>query len=153
MKGFNPFQSGEDHSTPVGKKSLTKQAPAEETEISAMMERYAATGALPAFNRREPRYGDFTGPQELQEALQIVIEGREMFDALPAKIRAYVNNDPVQFLELVHDPGRLDELRALGLVPPGEAAPPATAQERQAELDAEKGRPEGPVVPEGEAEE
>lgn len=113
---------GRNRFRPVGD-TLTKQSMAEDCDINRIVAKYVADESLAVWNARPGRYGDFTGPQELQDALQRVIEAQESFEALPANIRAHVDNDPVEFLSLVHDPSRREELKALGLLPPGEAAP------------------------------
>lgn len=47
----------------------------------------------------KPKFGDFLGVSDYQTALNQVIEAEEAFDALPAKVRARFDNQPVDFLE------------------------------------------------------
>lgn len=116
-----------------GGPSLTKASLGVGLETREIVEKFYRTGELDAWNRREKRYGEWSGPTELAECLNRVLEAQEAFDALPAEIRDHVNNDPVQFLELVHDPARVDELRGLGLVPAGEPVASPGAAPDQAE--------------------
>lgn len=103
--------------------SLTKQSDAADCDLNVIVQKYAPDQTLAAWNTRVGRYGDFSQVGEFQEMLYRVVEAQEHFDALPALVRGYCQNDPGVFLDLVHDPNRVGELRALGLLAPGEEAP------------------------------
>lgn len=108
--------------------SMTKEAPANEVDINTIMDRYLRTGVLP--EPRPAQYGDATAVPSYEEAMNIVNQGREAFEALPSKIRERFANDPGQFLAFVNDEANYDEAVKLGLVAKKETAP---AEEKTAE--------------------
>lgn len=95
----------------------TKQAFKAECDINTIMKRYRETGLLPS-SGRTPRYGDFSGAMDFQEALHTVQLAQEQFDALPAQVRRRFHNDPVEFLAFAEDPRNAEELVKLGLAEP-----------------------------------
>lgn len=117
--------------------SRTAQEFREEVDINTIAERYKLTGELP---QDVPMIlqGDFEEVHDFQSAMNLVVAGRESFDAMPAAIRAEFRNDPQEFLEFVSKPENFDRAVSLGLVRPEVAAARAAAAEatRQAELDA-----------------
>lgn len=96
---------------------LTRQEMAEECDINNIMKKYAKTGVIEHRNTFNGEYGEFL-QIDYHEALNMVIEAREMFETIPAKIRAKFENDPAKFLEFVKDEKNNDELIAMGLVKP-----------------------------------
>lgn len=115
---------------PEGGRQRTKQADALETDINQIVGRYIAHGELPN-NGQQPTYGDFTDTGTYHSALNLVLSAQTDFGALPSAVRKHVDNDPGQFLTLVHDPDRRGELEELGLVEKQapETAPPANEPE------------------------
>lgn len=120
-----PEREGKRTTTPVGTRSRTKQSFIGETNINRIMEKYYTTGLVSHINRREPRYGDFSNAPDFMTALNRVKEVQQLFADLPSKVRNACDNDPGKLLELVYDPARVEEVRALGLIPPGEEPTPA----------------------------
>jgi len=113
-------------------KSRTKQAFKDECDINKIMARFVRTRTLDWVSDVAPRYGDLIG-WDYQEALNQVARGKEMFKALPAKVRSRFHNDPAELLDFLADEDNRDEARKLGLLKkPQEAAaqpvatPPAT---------------------------
>lgn len=104
---------------PEGGRLMTKQASKEDADINAVLRRWLVhRGPLPG-NGQEPRYGDFSGVGDFHSALERVRTAESEFAELPAKVRGRCLNDPGEFLAIVFDPARaeeLDELRKLGLV-------------------------------------
>lgn len=94
--------------------SRTQQHMHDETDINYLMERYVRTGELPQL-RTPPLQGDFTTVTSYQEALNLMIEARQSFEALPAKTRAKFENDPAQFVTFCSDERNRDEMRQMGL--------------------------------------
>lgn len=109
--------------SPSGGELVTKQAPAKETDINWLMKKYVETGDLASWNRREPRYGDFSSVEDFHSAMNRVIEAEEAFEDLPSTVREHFNNDPAELLAASFDESRVEEFRALGLVPRGEEPP------------------------------
>lgn len=96
-------------------KSLTVQDQAEEADINVLVERFGVTGQIPQ-KVRMPTYGDFTGVNNYQDALNAIMEAERSFMQLPAKVRQRFNNDPQEFLDFCEDPANLEEAQKLGLV-------------------------------------
>lgn len=88
----------------------------DETDINIMVERFARTGMPPA-PPVSPDPVDFDQVFDFQSAMNVVVEGRQAFMELPAKVRARFQNDPGQFLAFIHDDSNMLEAQALGLVP------------------------------------
>lgn len=108
---------------PEGGALMTKQSMAAETDINQIVARHVAHGA-PFFEDGRATYGDFTGVDSYHEALNSLNRAQDDFAKLPASIRDHVGNDPGEFLEMVFNPARRQELVDLGLV---EAAVPVAA--------------------------
>lgn len=113
--------------TGTGGKSRTKQAFKDECDINKIMARFIRTRTLDWVSDVQPKYGDLIG-WDFQTALNQVARGKEMFAALPAKIRSRFSNDPGTFLDFLADPDNKDEARKLGLLKPEamRATDPAT---------------------------
>jgi len=103
-----------------------------ECDINSIMARYQATGVMPQpwKSPPQPMWGDFASAPEFFEAQQLLLDARQSFMNLPAKVRTRFNNNPGELLAFVQDPNNTDEARTLGLVdpapPPAAAAPPPT---------------------------
>lgn len=102
---------------PVDNTVMTKQAPAEQQSVSALLKQYVNLGMVPA-NGPVPSYGDFTGLGDFHECLGRVMEARDQFQRLPARVRRVAENDPGMFLEMVfgQEAELMAELVAAGLL-------------------------------------
>lgn len=125
---FNTSKCG----TIVFAENLTKQEFKDECDINLILSRYRdapprAWGTPPTL-----RYGDFAEAPDFLGAQVLVKQSEEQFLSLPAKVRERFANDPVRFLDFVHDPANLAEARELGLLK-AEAVPPPTAPSADAE--------------------
>ena len=111
--------------------SLCRQEFADEANINILMARYAATGYMPQPFKSPPvaRYGDFAEAPDFLAAQLVINEAREQFAGLPVRLRDRFRNDPVMFLEFVHDPENRDEARKLGLLQAEPPAPPPPPKE------------------------
>lgn len=101
----------------------TKQAFKDECDVNNIVARFMKTGVLDAQNRHAPRYGDCTG-LEFQAGMEIILKAKNIFAALPAKLRDRFQNDPGKFLDFVQDEENREEATKLGLLKP--KAPEAT---------------------------
>lgn len=102
--------------------SLTKQAFAAEADINNIVNRYNATGILPA-GERELQYGDFSSGMDYAECLVAIQEANDDFQSIPSQIRNQFDNDPQKFLDFIHDEDNRDEAIAMGLLPATEPDP------------------------------
>lgn len=100
-------------------KSMTQQHYKAECDINTIMDKYAVNGYLVdplKIRTRKPQFGDFTEMPDFQTAQNVIVEGREAFEALPARIRKYFANDPALYLSFVADSNNLDQALEMGLV-------------------------------------
>ena len=115
--------------TNTGSKSEVQQSMAKACDINNIMKRFEQTGLIDHVNQFQGDYGDFTGTPTFEEALQRVVAAQQMFEQLPAALRAEFANDPALFIDYVSDPENEADMRERGLLPkqmetgPGEGAP------------------------------
>lgn len=111
--------------------SLTQQQFKDECDINKIMDRYLRTGVLSdPLNMRGPgTYGDYTEYGDYMENMNKVIEAREMFEALPSKIRERFGNNPGKLIEFVLDVNNKDEAIKLGLLKVEEKIETVTSEE------------------------
>jgi len=95
--------------------TLTEQSHAAECDINNILMKHNAGDLLAHVKHTQLQFGDFTAVNEYDEALNTIAKAREAFEAVPARIRERIGNDPGAFIELVTDPRRQDELVELGL--------------------------------------
>lgn len=100
-------------------KTMAQQHYKDECDINSIMKKYESTGFLVdplQLRNRKPQFGDFTNIPDYLTAQNIIVEGREAFEALPARIRKYFNNDPALYLSFVSDIANIDKALEMGLV-------------------------------------
>ena len=98
--------------------SMTQAQFQDECDINKIMDRYMRTGCLsdPLNKMRPGTYGDFTEMGDYMENMNKIIQAREMFDALPAKVRERFGNNPGAMIDFVMDPANQKEAIDLGLL-------------------------------------
>lgn len=121
--------------TDVVGEAMTKQSFKDECDINVLMKKFERDGLMSHVSTVEGRYGDFGDGSDFHDAMNIVRRAQEMFETVPANLRAEFGNDPGAFLDFVVN-AEDDVLRERGLLPSVSVDPaPAVA-----------------VVPEGSAE-
>lgn len=120
---------------------MTKQGDAAAADVNNIVHRFIAHGELPR-NFGQPHYGDFSTVGDYLSASLKVKQAQEQFDALPASVRAHANNNPAEFLDMVYDPDRREELVELGLI----------EEQMPAALVEEPNQPADPIEPSAPAE-
>lgn len=96
--------------------SKTKQGLRDGTDINKIMDRWLKHGTSVAhLNPRPSTYGDFSSGLDYAESLNRLKAAEADFAALPARVRAACGNDPAEFLQIVFDPERSEELEGLDL--------------------------------------
>lgn len=95
--------------------SRTQQHFADECDINYIVNRFNKTGVVTHLATTAQQFMEID-PITLQEALNQSIEAQESFDSLPSKVRQAFGNDPMEFLNAVHDPNSKDKLIELGLI-------------------------------------
>lgn len=114
---YNMDAASENTALVTPEPTRTQQHFKEETDINTIVERFGLTGELPN-DVPVPQSGDFTEVVDYQTALNLVIAGRDAFEAMPANVRNRFGNNPATFMEFVHDPANAEEARKLGLLIP-----------------------------------
>lgn len=117
----------------VDAEDLTEQSHKDQCDVNRILERFQKT-QLDVFAHRlgAGEYMDVSNVPDYQTALMQVRAAEEMFMEVPAEIRAEFDNDPGRFLSFVQDPGNVERMREMGLMPPeapgkaeeAEVAPP-----------------------------
>ena len=103
--------------------SMTKQADKDKANIHNILKRYEKTGLLPQ-RVVSPIEGDVPQVESYHQALTILVEAQQAFDALPSNVRQKFENDPAQFLEFCNDAENKEEMKELGLIAPTVASQP-----------------------------
>lgn len=98
--------------------SMTQSQFKDECDINKIMDRYFRTGCLSdPLNQLKPgTYGDFSEMGDYMENMNKIVQAREMFDALPSKVRERFGNNPGVMIEFVMDPDNREEAKKLGLL-------------------------------------
>ena len=91
---------------------------AKASDANVLMAQYRKNGTLPAVKMHQPLEGDFTGPRDLQTAIEQVQIAEDRFAELPADVRTAADNDPVKFLEMFEDESQRALLESAGLITP-----------------------------------
>lgn len=103
----------------------TVQSGKDDADINVIVRRFGLTGQMKAANV-EPFYGDFSGVDDYQSAMNMLVRAQRAFDELPASVRNRFANDPANLIRFVNDDANLEEARKLGLLRPQEAPPEPT---------------------------
>jgi phage internal scaffolding protein len=114
--------------------SMAHQSMKDECDINVIMARYKKTGLIEHVRMYQGQYGDF-GEMDFHEAMNLVTRAQEMFETVPAEIRAQFGNDPGAFLNFVNDEKNGDKLIEMGLrkAPRAPAEPEPAAEPAKAE--------------------
>lgn len=96
--------------------ALTKQAPAQETDVNYIVRQHSQTGLITHLAQGQPQFGDFSDVTDYQDALNRVIAAQDSFDSMDATIRKRFNNDPAQLIAALNDPSQQEDLIKLGIV-------------------------------------
>jgi phage internal scaffolding protein len=96
-------------------KGQTEQAHEKQCDMNYILRDYQKTGLVKHAKAHEGQYDDVT-VSDFQDAMFLVTEAKNMFDALPSNIRTRFENDPAKFLGFVQNPANGDELKALGIL-------------------------------------
>lgn len=132
---YDMNQAGDDSGLNCLDKSLAQQHMADECDINKLVERYVVTGEIPQ-NVTPPMQGDFTNAVTYQEALNLMIQARQSFEQLPAKIRNRFENDPGKFIDFTSNEANRDEMRQMGLCSPQATAAFELKAQTQKDLNA-----------------
>ena len=98
--------------------SMTQTTFKDECDINKILDRYFRTGCLsdPLNQMRPGTYCDFTEMGDYMENMNKIVQAREMFEALPARVRERFGNNPGAMIEFVMDASNKQEAMRLGLL-------------------------------------
>ena len=130
--------------------SRAQQHMVDDTDINKLMQRYMVTGEMPQLTV-PPLQGDFSNVLSYQDSLNLMIEARQSFEALPAQVRARFNHDPGEFVAFCSSEANRDEIRQMGFYSPEALkryqdaldAQKAAQEADKAELEAYRKAPRG----------
>ena len=94
--------------------SMTKQADRAGACIHKILDKFKKTGLLPQ-RTVEPLSGKIPDIESFHEAMSLVVNAQQQFDALPSDLRAKFHNNPQEFVEFVNNPENVDQLIEMGL--------------------------------------
>lgn len=108
-------------------KSRTRQSMKDECDVNKIMGKFRETGFVSHVQLHNPIYEDFSNAVDYQTALNRIRKAQELFESLPARVRARVDNDPGKFIEFAENEKNAKELEELGLKNPITSRPPEPA--------------------------
>ena len=109
--------TAEEHDEKKHGPSMVQQHFKEECDINRIILKFTETGFVSHQMPGLPSYG-YAPETNFHEAMCIVTEAQETFNALPAELRAEFNNDPGAFLEAFNDESKKELLQEYGLINP-----------------------------------
>lgn len=113
-KQYDYLERKKESATACLDPSLTVQSDAADADINTIVSRFGIGAEMP-LSVNMPSYQDFEDVFDYQTAQNVLIQARDAFMSLPAKVRSRFDNDPHEFMQFVYDPANGDELIALGL--------------------------------------
>jgi len=125
-----------------------QQAPKADADINTMIQRHmAGPGRMgyPIGNPHATRRPSFLEVPaiDLQTAMNLAIQAKNQFAALPARVKGRFDNNPVTMLHFIQDPKNREEATKLGFFDPVEPkVNPPTSEDFQALTEALKADPE-----------
>ncbi len=98
------------------KPSLTQQHFKDECDINKIIERFTRTGLLPQYPGEDMQFGDYTTSVDYHEAMTIIVQAQQQFEALPSSVRDKFDNSPAKMLNFVSKKENIEESVKLGLL-------------------------------------
>lgn len=126
IRSFKAREASKRFATVNRKESKTVQSDRKGSDINEIVKRFGLTGELP-IPRAVPRYADFLDAPDFRGAMQVIIEAREAFESLPARIRERFGS-PAAYVDFVGNPENKEELIKLGLAKPDPVPIPEKVQ-------------------------
>jgi len=106
LQTTTPYKEGEE--------PLVKQSMKAECDINNILAKFQKTGSLTHAKDYGGQYGEVESVT-FHDAMNIVKDTQNMFDALPSTLRNKFNHSPGQFLDFVQNPENLPEMHEMGL--------------------------------------
>jgi phage internal scaffolding protein len=99
---------------------MTEQCHKDQCDIMNIINQYDRTGLLTHINTSKAEFGDYSGDNDYQKNLNMVMEAQENFMQLPSKVRQEFDNDPGKFLAFASDEKNAEKFEKFGLTKPKE---------------------------------
>lgn len=96
---------------------IVEQSHKDEVDINQIVKRHGGVAAIQATAKLqgvEFQFDDVTG-NDFQEAMDKVTKAQQLFESLPAALRAKFDNSPAKYLDYVQNPEHSEELIKMGL--------------------------------------
>lgn len=94
---------------------LTRQEFKDECDINVIIDRFRKSGVAPVASVTGT-FGDFSQVTDYQDAMIKIQEAEDYFDSLPAKTRAYFENEPANLVDALDDPTQAEKLVEFGIL-------------------------------------
>ena len=131
----------------LDEKVLTDQTGHITADIDSLVAQYRKTGTFPRMTVNDGLYGDFSGPQDLQDQFLAVQAAQDRFNDLPSSVRKLADHSPVRLLEMIEDPETLNDLMDAGLILTNEEGDAISRPERPSLVETEAAPAADPVEP------
>lgn len=107
---------GEKQGTVFTEPTMTIQSEKDSCDINFIMERYERTGIMQHVAAVQPLYEDVADIQDFQSSLLITEKAQAAFDALPARLRKELDNNPAQLVPFIQNPDNRERCYEYGLL-------------------------------------
>lgn len=116
---YNALQPPPQVKIDLGGESKTQQQFKEQVDINYIVQKYGIQDAKTGIrgSQRTPIYGDFSNIPDYSNALQAIIKADNSFADLPAKTRAFFDNDPGKLISFLDNPQNTEKAIEIGLIP------------------------------------
>lgn len=114
---YNPHEPRK-YASSNNEESLTQQQFKEECDVNNILAKYRKTGMVSHLAKHQGDFGDFSGIEDYQSALDKTMRAQESFMALPSELRSKFQNDPAQLIAFINDPANDAESVKFGLIKP-----------------------------------
>jgi len=119
--------------------SLTNQSEKDSCDVNRIVNRHFNAGMNPFLTDPSSLcFGDASAVPDYLDAMNLIADVNETFEALPVTTRDFFRNDPKVFLEFTSNPQNIDTMRDLGLVSKREGGAGAHAAGATTSVDSEK---------------
>ncbi len=107
---------GEKAGTVFDEPTMTIQSEKDSCDINCIMERYERTGIMQHVASVQPLYEDVADIQDYQGSLLVLEKAQAAFDALPAKLRKELDNNPYNLVPFIQNPANKERCYEYGLL-------------------------------------
>ncbi len=96
--------------------SRTKQSFRDEVNINSIIRRFERNGMVTHLNKTAPFFGDVSGITGYQDAMNKVIEAKQLFMKMSPDVREKFKNNPENMIQYLSDDKNKEEAIKLGII-------------------------------------